>query len=137
MCNLGKISLTNIAIPLARDNLPGLVSNLTSSAVNKFDRKISGKGTVRAGKVFTSFISDEDLNYVIKIIKSLENSGVLIDGVTEAVKHEVEKQEGGFFGALLAHLAASLVQSVISAVVKGISVRAIRRAGKGHMNKNV
>ena len=137
MCNLGKISLTNIAIPLARDNLPGLVSNLTSSAVNKFDRKISGKGTVRAGKVLTSFISDEDLNDVIKIIKSLENSGVLIDGVTEAVKHEVEKQEGGFFGALLAHLAASLVQSVISAVVKGISVRAIRRAGKGHMNKNV
>ena len=137
MCNLGKISLTNIAIPLARDNLPGLVSNLTSSAVNKFDRKISGKGTVRAGKVLTSFISDENLNDVIKIIKSLENSGVLIDGVTEAVKHEVEKQEGGFFGALLAHLAASLVQSVISAVVKGISVRAIRRAGKGHMNKNV
>ena len=77
------------------------------------------------------------MNDVIKIIKSLENSGVLIDGVTEAVKHEVEKQEGGFFGALLAHLAASLVQSVISAVVKGISVRAIRRAGKGHMNKNV
>ena len=136
MCNLGKISLTNIAIPLARDNLPGLVSNLTSSAVNKFDRKISGKGTVRAGKVLTSFISDENLNDVIKIIKSLENSGVLIDGVTEAVKHEVEKQEGGFFGALLAHLAASLVQSEISAVVKGISVRAIRRAGKGYMNEN-
>ena len=75
MCNLGKISQTNIAIPLARDNLPGLVSNLTSSAVNKLDRKISGKGTVRAGKVFTSFISDEDLNNVIKIIKSLEISG--------------------------------------------------------------
>ena len=104
--------------------------------MNKLDRKIGGKGTVRAGKVFTSFISDEDLNDVIKIIKSLENSGVLIDGVTEAVKHEVEKQEGGFFGALLAHLAASLVQSEISAVVKGISVRAIRRAGKGYMNEN-
>ena len=51
--------LSNITIPLARDNLPGLVSNLTSSAVNKLDRKIGGKGTVRAGKVFTSFISDE------------------------------------------------------------------------------
>ena len=51
--NLGKKALTNIAIPLARDNLPGLVSNLTSSAINKFDRKISGKGAVRAGKGFT------------------------------------------------------------------------------------
>ena len=48
--NLGKKALTNIAIPLARDNLPGFVSNLTSSTINKFERKISGKGTVRAGK---------------------------------------------------------------------------------------
>ena len=56
--NLGKKALTNIAIPLARDNLPGLVSHLTSSAINKFDRKISGKGAVRAGKGFTLFISN-------------------------------------------------------------------------------
>ena len=34
--NLGTKVLTNIAIPLARDNLPGLVSNLTSNAINKF-----------------------------------------------------------------------------------------------------
>ena len=37
--NLGKKALTNIAIPLARDNLPGLVSNLTSSAINKLNKK--------------------------------------------------------------------------------------------------
>ena len=54
--NLGKKALTNIAIPLARDNLPGLVSNLTSSAINKFDRKISGKGAMQAGKGFPLFI---------------------------------------------------------------------------------
>ena len=48
--NLGKKALINIAFPLARENLPGLISNLTSSAINKFDRKISGKGAVRAGK---------------------------------------------------------------------------------------
>ena len=39
LANLGKTQ-TNVSIPLARDNLPGLVSNLTSSAINKFDRKI-------------------------------------------------------------------------------------------------
>ena len=39
-----------IAIPLDRDNLSGLVSNLTSSAINKFDRKISEKGAVRGEK---------------------------------------------------------------------------------------
>ena len=38
LSNLGKKSLTNIAIPLARDNLPGLESNLTSNAINKFKR---------------------------------------------------------------------------------------------------
>ena len=48
--NSEKKALTNIAIPLARDNLPGLVRNLPSSAINEFDRKISGKGAVRAGK---------------------------------------------------------------------------------------
>ena len=77
--NLGKKALTNIAIPLARDNLPGLVSNLTSNAMNKPERKISGKVTVRAGKGFTSFVSNDDMNDIIKIIKSLEDSGVLID----------------------------------------------------------
>ena len=35
------------------------------------------------GKIFTSFISNEDMNYIMKIIKSLEDLGVLIDGVTE------------------------------------------------------
>ena len=67
--NLGKKALTNIAIPLARDNLTGLVRNLTSSAINKFNKKISGKGAVRAGKRFTLFISNEDMNDIIKIIK--------------------------------------------------------------------
>ena len=67
--NLGKKALTNIAIPLARENLTGLVRNLTSSAINKFNKKISGKGAVRAGKRFTLFISNEDMNDIIKIIK--------------------------------------------------------------------
>ena len=42
--NLGKIVLTDLAIPLARDKLPGLVSNLPSNAINKFERKKSEKG---------------------------------------------------------------------------------------------
>ena len=50
LANLGKKALTNVSIPLASDNLPGLVRNLTSSAINTFDRKISGKWAVRAGK---------------------------------------------------------------------------------------
>ena len=75
------------------------------------------------------------MNDIIKIIKSLGNSGVLIDGLTETVKHELEKQEGGFLGALFVLLAASLVQHVISPVAKGIKGRGVRRAGRGYMVK--
>ena len=59
------------------------------------------------------------MNNINKIIKSLEDLGVLIDGVTETAKHEIKKQEDRFLGALLAPLAASLVQPVISLVLKG------------------
>ena len=41
--NLRKKAITDLAIPLVRDNLPGLVSNLASNVVNKFERKIGGK----------------------------------------------------------------------------------------------
>ena len=44
---LGKKETTNIDIPLARDNLFGLVSILSSNAITKFTIKISGKGAVR------------------------------------------------------------------------------------------
>ena len=100
--NIGKKSQTNIAIPLAGNNLLGLVSNLTSSAINKFDRKISGKGAVRAGKGFTLYISNEDINDIIKIIKSLKNLVVLINGVNETVKHEITSKMG--FLGLCYHL---------------------------------
>ena len=67
------------------------MSNVTSNAINKFETKISGKESVRAGKGFTLSIWNEDMNDVIKIIKSLEDLGVLIDGVIETVKHEIKK----------------------------------------------
>ena len=51
---------------------------------------------MRAGKGFTLFISNENMNYSIK---SLEDSGVLVD---ELLKNETKKQEGRFLGALLA-----------------------------------
>ena len=96
LSNLGNEALTNVAIPFVRDNLPGLVSNLTSSAINKFDRKISGRGAVRAGKRFTLFISNEDMNDTTKITNSSEDSGVLIDRVTETVKHKIKNKKADF-----------------------------------------
>ena len=57
--NSEKKALTNMAIHLAGGNLPGLVGNLTLNAINKLDRKISGRGAVRVGKGFTLFIFSE------------------------------------------------------------------------------
>ena len=74
------------------------------------------------------FISNEDINDIIKIIKSLEDSNVLIDSITETVKDEIKQQAGGFLPALLPPVVASLVQPVISSVVKGISGRGVTRA---------
>ena len=55
------------------------------------------------------------MNDVIKIIKSLEDLNVLIDGIIETVKHKKKKKkEDRFFPALLAPLAASRAQPVIS-----------------------
>ena len=50
---------------------------------------------MRGGKVFTLFILNEDMNGIVKIMKSLEDSGVLIDGVTDTVKHETKQRKSG------------------------------------------
>ena len=55
--------------------------------------------------------------------------------ITETVKNKIKKQDGGFLGALLPPLAASLVEPVISSVVKGISGRGVRRAGRWYIDK--
>ena len=68
------------------------------------------------------------MNDIIEIIESLEDSNVSIDGISETVKHEIRKK-GGILVALLTPLATSLVQLMISSVVKGISGREVRRAG--------
>ena len=99
-------------------------------------KKISRKGAARVGKGFTLFISNEDMNDIIKIVKPFEHSVVLVDGVTETVKHERKKQESGFLTAFLIPLATSLVQLVISSVVKGISGRGVRRARREYLDEN-
>ena len=110
---LGKKIETNLSLCFARDKLPRLVNNITSNAawnaINKFERKISGKEAVRAGKGFTLSSSNEDIDDIITIIKLLEASEVLIEGITEAVKHKIEKQERGFLAVLLASSVASVV----------------------------
>ena len=51
---------------------------------------------------------------IIKIVKSLEDFGVLLKGVTETVQNEVKEQEGGFLSMLLGTLDASLLGNILA-----------------------
>ena len=51
---------------------------------------------IKAGKGFALFIWNEDIDDTIKIIISLEDSGVFIDGATEIVKYKLRKKNADF-----------------------------------------
>ena len=61
---------------------------------------------------------------LLKIVKSLEDSGLLINGITETVKNEVKEQKGGFPSMLLGALDASLLGIMLAG-------RGAIRAGEG------
>ena len=54
-------------------------------------------------------MSNDEVNDIIKLVKSLEDSGLLLKGVTETVQNEVKEQKGGFLSMLLGTLGASLL----------------------------
>ena len=67
----------------------------------------------------------------IKIVKSLDQSGLLLKGVTETVQNEIKGQNGGFLSMLLGTLGASLLWNLLSG--KGVNKKGngIHRAGEG------
>ena len=71
----------------------------------------------------------EDL---IKIVKSLEGSGLLLEGVTESVQNEVKGQKGGFLSILLGTLGASLLGNLLTGKGVNRAGEGIVRAGEGN-----
>ena len=64
---------------------------------------------------FTSLIiSNEEMEDIMKIIKSLEDSDLLIKGVSETIKNEVKEQKGVFLGMILRNLNASLLGNILT-----------------------
>ena len=57
----------------------------------------------------TLIISNEEMNYIMKIVKCLEESGLLIKGVSETIKNEAKEQKERFLGMLFGTLGASLL----------------------------
>ena len=65
---------------------------------------------------------------ILKIVKSLEDFGVLLKNVSETIQHEAKEERGGFLSMLLGTLGASLLADVLS---KGLSGSGVIRVGKG------
>ena len=76
-------------------------------------------------------MSNYEIEDIIKIVESLQDSGLLLKWVTETVQNEVKEKKGGFLSMLLGTLGASLLGNILTG-------RGINRAGKGRgINKAV
>ena len=112
--------LIKVAIPLAKHALAPLGITAAASAIDaRIRKKIHGSGTT------TLIISNEEMNDIMKIVQALEDSNILLKGVTKTIKNETKEQKGGFLSMLLGTLGASLLGNLLSG--KGIV-----RAGSGN-----
>ena len=125
--------------PLAKNVLISLgLTEVALAADAGIHKKILGSGRCHSSSsashnTTTLIISNDEINDIIKIVKSLEDSGLLLKGVTRTVQNEVKKQKGGFLSMLLGTLGASLLGNLFTG--KGVKTtsqgRGINRARKG------
>ena len=99
----------NVLKLLAKSNLIPLgltaVASETAAAIHK---NIFGSGNI------TLIMLNEEMNDIMEINKYLENSDLLIKGVSETIKNEAKEQKGGFLRLLLGTLGASLLGSFLA-----------------------
>ena len=94
-------------------------------------KKIYGSGNT------TLIISNEEMNDTMKIIQALEDSDILLKGVTKTIKNETKEQKRGFLSMLLGTLGASLLgnlltgKEILTASSGNKKAKGIVRAGSG------
>ena len=111
--------LMKVALPLAKNVLAPLGLAAATSAIDgSIQKKIHGSGVKLV-------IEQKDMNDIMKIIEALENSGILLKGVTKRIENETKEQRGGFLGMLLGTLGDSLLGNLL------IDGKGIMRAGNG------
>ena len=107
--------LMKVAMPLAKNVLAPLGFTAALSAIDgSIQKKMHGSGV-------KLIIEQEDMNGIMKIIEALENSGILLKGVSKTIENETKEQRAGLLGTLGASLLGNLLTGG-----KGIT-----RAGKG------
>ena len=117
--------LMKAAMPLAKNVLAPLGLTTAMSAIDgSIQKKIHGSGATKNAGV-KLIIEQEDMNDIMKIIKALENSGILLKGVNKTIKNETKEQKGGFLSMLLGTLGTSLLGNLLT------GGKVIMRAGDG------
>ena len=121
--------LMKVAMPLAKNVLAPLGLRAAMSAIDGSIQKFGGSRV-------KLIIEEEDMQDIIKIIKELENSDILLKGVSKTIENEIKEQRGGFLSMLLGTLGASLLGNLSTG--KGIMRPGdgIVRAGEGNKKKN-
>ena len=116
--------MKNLMKPLAKSVLiPIGLSAASPAADSEIHKKILRSGTT------TLIISNDETEDIIDIVKSLEDSGLLLKGVSETIQNETKEQKVGFlsmFSMLLCELGANLLGDVLAS--KGMN-----RAGEGYL----
>ena len=109
--------LKSVIKPLALLGLTA-ASSATDAGVHK---KIYGSGTT------TLVISNEEMNDIMKIVKALEDSNILLKGVTKKIKNEIKEQKGSFLSMLLGTLGASLLDDLLTKIISKRNCKGRRR----------
>ena len=101
--------LMKVAVPLAKNILAPLGITATVSAIDaRIQKKIHGSRTT------TLIIPNEEINDIMKIVQALEDSNILLKGVTKTIKNKTKEQKRGFLSMLLGTLGASLLGNLLS-----------------------
>ena len=107
-----------VVLPLAKNVLAPLRLTAAMSAIDRsIQKKIHGSGV-------KLIIEQEDMNDIMKIIEALENSGILLKGVSKTFKNKTKEQRGGFLSLLLGTLGASLLGKLLTGgngIVRAVS----------------
>ena len=118
--------MKSVIKPLVKSVLIPLGLTTAASAADAgIHKKILGSGH---NNNTTLIISNDEMDDILKIVKSLEDSGVFLKGVSETIQHEAKEQRGRFLNMLLSTLGASLLGDALS---KGLSGKGVIRAGEG------
>ena len=125
---LSKIAgpLMKVVMPLAKNVLASLGLTAAMSAIDgSIQKKMRGERATKAEGI-KLVIEQEDMNDIMKIIEALENSGILLIGVTKTIENETKEQRGGFLSMLLGTLGASLLGNLLSG-------KGMMRVGEGNV----